>query len=228
MSVVLSRRVLLLDVMGTLVHDPFYVEVPAFFGMSLGELVAAKDPHAWPWFEAAAIDEAELQRRFFQDGRAFDFAGLKQAMAGAYALLPGIEALLGELSAAGVEMHALSNYPCWFQLIEERLALSRWISWTFVSCKTGLRKPAPSTYRHALGALGVVATDALFVDDREDNCAAARGEGLAALRFTDAATLREALAESGWLRVRPGSEGCGRGAGAAASPIEPSRRDGAL
>ena len=191
--------------MGTLVHDPFYVEVPAFFGMSLPELVAAKDPHAWPRFEQAAIDEAELLRRFFLDGRAVDGEGLKAAMSRAYELLPGIEALLGELSTAGVEMHALSNYPCWYALIEERLELSRWMSWTFVSCKTGLRKPAPHAYRHAIHALGVSPAGALFVDDREDNCAAARREGLAALQFTDAASLREALAAAGWLDVRPAS-----------------------
>lgn len=204
-----SRRVLLLDVMGTLVHDPFYVEVPAFFGMSLDELVAAKDPYAWPRFERAAIDEAELLRRFFQDRRAVDGEGLKAAMADAYAWLPGIEALLSDLRAAGVEMHALSNYSCWWTLIEERLELSRFMAWTFVSCKTGLRKPAPSTYRHALAALGVSAAETMFVDDREDNCIGARGEGITAVRFADAASLRRALATTGWLHVRAGSTGCG-------------------
>lgn len=204
-----ARRVLLLDVMGTLVHDPFYVEVPAFFGMSLDELVAAKDPLAWPRFECSSIGEAELFTRFFRDGRAVDGEGLKAAMASAYALLPGIEALLGELFAAGVEMHALSNYPCWYALIEERLALSRFLSWTFVSCKTGLRKPSPSAYRHAIHALGVAPADALFVDDRESNCVAARAEGIAALRFTDASSLRAELAHARWLDVRPASSGCG-------------------
>lgn len=197
-----ARRVLLLDVMGTLVRDPFYTEVPAFFGMSLEDLVAAKDPHAWPKFERGELSEAELVRRFFQDGRAVDGEGLKAAMSAGYALLPGIEALLDDLKAAGVEMHALSNYSCWYVLIEQRLALSRWLSWTFVSCKTGLRKPAPQAYRHAIGALGVRAADTVFVDDREDNCAAARGEGIAAVRFTDCAALRGALDRVGWLDVR--------------------------
>ena len=31
------RPVLLFDVMGTLVHDPFFAEMPEFFGMSFDE-----------------------------------------------------------------------------------------------------------------------------------------------------------------------------------------------
>jgi len=45
-----------------------------------------------------------------------------------------MEALLGRLAGSGYELHALSNYPSWFQLIEEKLQLSRYLSWTFVSC----------------------------------------------------------------------------------------------
>ena len=39
--------ILLLDVMGTLVYEPFHTELPAFFGMTLEELYAAKHPTAW-------------------------------------------------------------------------------------------------------------------------------------------------------------------------------------
>ena len=47
----MSGRVLLLDVMGTLVYDPFYVEVPRFFGLELAELHDAGTAGllvAWP------------------------------------------------------------------------------------------------------------------------------------------------------------------------------------
>ena len=39
-------EVLLLDVMGTLVYDPFRVEMPAFLGLSFEQLRAQKHPHA--------------------------------------------------------------------------------------------------------------------------------------------------------------------------------------
>ena len=47
----MKRPVLLFDVMETLVEEPFYRAVPAFFGMELDELVRAKHPSAWAEFE---------------------------------------------------------------------------------------------------------------------------------------------------------------------------------
>lgn len=184
--------------MSTLVRDPFYEDVPRFFETSLSDLVATKDPDAWPAFERGHIDGPTLCERFFRDRRPVDRRGLCATMADGYAWLPGVEAIVAELSAAGVEMHALSNYPRWYALIEDRLRPSRYLSWTFVSCKTGLRKPEAAAYRHAVMALGVAPRDATFIDDRDDNCAAARACGLAAFRFEDAAQLRRDLRADGW------------------------------
>ena len=49
--------ILLFDIMDTLVRDPFYEDVPAFFGMSLKELIDCKHPTAWAEFEKGLIDE---------------------------------------------------------------------------------------------------------------------------------------------------------------------------
>lgn len=190
---------LLLDVMGTLVHDPFYVEVPAFFGMTLDELIAAKHPSAWAEFERGAIDEAALRARFFRDGRAFDLAGLKACMQRHFTLLEGVEALLADLAARRVEMHALSNYSPWWRLIDASTGLSRFLDWTFVSCDTGVRKPDPRAYEGALETLGARASDVVFVDDREENCTAARELGIDAIRFENVAGLRAELAQRGLL-----------------------------
>ena len=193
----MSRHVLLLDVMGTLVYEPFYHEVPAFFGMSLEDLLAAKHPTAWAEFERGEIDEVELERKFFKDGRAYDHEGMRAAMEAAYELLDGIEELLSDLKRAGVEMHALSNYPDWYLLIERKLALSRFLRWSFVSCRTGHRKPAPEAYRAAIAGVGRPLADLLFVDDRDENCAAARALGIESIRFKSAESLRGALVAQG-------------------------------
>jgi FMN phosphatase YigB (HAD superfamily) len=78
-------------------------------------------------------------------------------------------------------------------MIEQRLGVGRFVRWTFVSCKTGLRKPDARVFVHATRALGVVPGDAVFVDDRADNCDAARAAGLAAVRFQDADQVRAEL-----------------------------------
>ena len=190
---------LLLDVMSTLVHDPFHIEVPAFLGMTLEQLLEAKHPTLWAEFERNEIDEGELFARFFRDGRAFDGPGMKQHMVQHYRFLPGIEDLLADLRSAGVAMHALSNYPDWYHEIEERTQLSRYVTWSFVSCDTGLRKPDPGAYLHAASTLGLAPELCLFVDDQERNVHAASALGMQALTFEGAAELRRELGARGLL-----------------------------
>ncbi len=192
-------RVLLLDVLDTLVHDPFYDEVLEFFGMSLDELFAVKDKQAWFAFERGELREQDMRARYFADGRALDLEGLRACMRAHYRLLPGVEELLTELRAAGVPMHALSNYPVWFELIEARLGLSRFLSWSFVSCRTGVRKPDAGAFLGAARALGVAPSRCLFVDDREKNCAGARAVGMSAHRFEGSEGLRAELVRRGLL-----------------------------
>lgn len=193
----MTERVLLLDVMGTLVSDPFFVEMPTFFGLTFEEMLKRKEPTAWLEFERDEIDEHTFLTRFFVDHAPFDHAAFMAAVQSGYRLLPGIEALLQDLRRNGVTMHAFSNYPRWYERVEMRTQLSRYLDWTFVSCLTSLRKPAPAAYQHAIERLGVPAARCVFVDDREDNCRAARTQGMHAIRFTDAAALRTALAELG-------------------------------
>ena len=196
------RPILLFDVMDTLVHEPFYFEMPAFFGMSLEELLAVKHPTAWIDFELGRMEEDEFLATFFRDGRGFDQAGFLRMVSDAYRWLPGMEALLGRLSGQGYVVHALSNYPSWYRRIEERLGLSRFLEWSFVSCDTGVRKPDPEAFAGAAEKLGVPSGDCLLIDDREPNCAAARALGMPAVRFTSAEDLARELAARGLPEAR--------------------------
>lgn len=193
------RPVLLFDVMGTLVHDPFFAEMPEFFGMTFEELLAAKHPNAWIEFELGQRDQESFLDDFFADGRSFDHQSFVSAVAAAYRWLPGMEALLRDLTAAGCAMHAFSNYPIWYRLIEERLRLSRYLDWSFVSCRTGVRKPAAEAYALVLHELGASGEHCLFIDDRPSNCEAASAHGIRALRFEGADSLRAVLRQLGVL-----------------------------
>lgn len=195
----MKRPILLLDVMDTLVHDPFYEEVLAHFGMSLEEVFAVKDKEASKAFERGELTEADMRTRYFTDGRVIDLDGLRDAMIGGYRWLDGIERLLTDLKNAGVAMHALSNYPSWYALLDARLGVSRYLSWRFVSCRTGVRKPSADAYLGAARALGVQPPECLFVDDREKNCAGARAVGMPAIRFESADQLRHELSVRGLL-----------------------------
>jgi HAD superfamily hydrolase (TIGR01509 family) len=161
--------------------------------MPLAELVPLLSFDAWAEFESGAIDEATFERRFFRDGRAYDHRGLVDTLTEAYRWLPGMEALVRDLAAAGIEMHVLSNYPPWYRIIDHRLGISRYMPWTFVSCQTGVRKPAPEAFAGPLRALARDPADVLFVDDREANCDAARALGICSIRFESADALRTVL-----------------------------------
>jgi HAD superfamily hydrolase (TIGR01509 family) len=185
--------ILLFDAMSTIVHEPFVKEVPAFFEMPLEELVPQLSYDAWVEFEKGAIDEGEFQRRFFKDGRSWDYDGLVAMLRRTYRYVDGMEALLAELAAANTPMHILSNYPSWYQIIEDRLAVTRFLPWTFVSCDTGVRKPDRDAYLGAARTLGTSPERCLFIDDRRDNVTAARAVGMQAIEFRGTDDLRAQL-----------------------------------
>jgi HAD superfamily hydrolase (TIGR01509 family) len=193
-------KTILWDVMDTLVVDPFRHVMPAFFGMTLAQLLEEKHPTAWGRFERSELSELEFLATFFKDGRSYDRDGFKARVRASYRWIEGIEALLARLRERGADMHALSNYPQWYTWIEERLGLSRYLSWSFVSCHTRLRKPDPAAYELAAQQLGLGPEQLLFIDDRKVNCDAARTMGWSAIHFQgDVAELERALVALGSL-----------------------------
>jgi FMN hydrolase / 5-amino-6-(5-phospho-D-ribitylamino)uracil phosphatase len=198
----MTTPILLLDVMDTLVVDPFFEAVPAFFGLTLEELLAAKHPTAWIDFELGRCAAETYYSTMFVDSRRFDHRAFERHVRDAYQWVEGMPDLLARLAAVGVEMHALSNYPVWYRLIEEALEVSRFVKWSFVSCRTGVRKPDPGAYVGAAGALCRAMDQCLVIDDRESNCAAARAAGMPALVFASAPALERDLVARGVLPAR--------------------------
>ncbi|XP_074272416.1 flavin mononucleotide hydrolase 1, chloroplatic-like [Silene latifolia] len=189
--------VLLFDVMDTIVRDPFYQDIPQFFGMPMKELLECKHPTAWNEFEKGLIDEDELARKFFKDGRHFDLEGLKMCMKNGYSYIDGVEGLLSSLKHNNYEMHAFTNYPIWYQMIEEKLKLSNYLSWTFCSCTIGKQKPDPEFYSEVLSVLDVEPGSCIFIDDRMKNIEGAVNAGMIGLQFKDADVLRSELLSLG-------------------------------
>lgn len=185
--------ILLFDIMDTIVRDPFYHDVPAFFRMPMEELLECKHPTAWIEFEKGLINETELARKFFKDGRDFDLEGLKNCMRRGYSYIEGVEGLLRALKQNNYEMHAFTNYPIWYEMIEDKLKLSTFLSWTFCSCTIGKRKPEPDFYLEVLRHLDVEPASCVFIDDRMRNVEAAEDVGIVGLHFKNADSLRQDL-----------------------------------
>jgi HAD superfamily hydrolase (TIGR01509 family) len=185
--------------MDTLVADPFRDAIPGYFGLTLQELLEQKHPTAWVEFEKGELTLAEYCARMFADGRAVDHEKFLAHVRPAYRFIDGIEPLLSELQAARVEMHALSNYPELYRVMDEQVGLSRFIQPTFVSYLTRVRKPDPEAYLGAAHTLGRSPAECLFVDDRPRNTRAAEAVGMPSIVFENAAQLRNELTARGAL-----------------------------
>lgn len=116
----------------------------------------------------------------------------------AYAFVPGMDALLQRLTAAGCTVHAFSNYPIWWRLIERRLRPSRLgLRWSFLSShgpSLGLRKPEPQAFDAVLQALDAPPESVIFIDDTLANVEAANACKIQGLHFSSTRQLESDLA----------------------------------
>jgi hypothetical protein len=79
-------------------------------------------------------------QRFLQTRKILSEEGneFKRMLHDSYQFVDGMDTLLQELNMKGYEVHALSNYSEWYQIIEKRHRLSQYgLKWSFVSCNSG-------------------------------------------------------------------------------------------
>jgi FMN hydrolase / 5-amino-6-(5-phospho-D-ribitylamino)uracil phosphatase len=191
---------LCLDLMGTIIADPYLDALEAGTGMDVRTAHRFKDPQAWPDFEMAVIDEATFVARFFvadaAEGLRFDADAFHCARRRGYAFLPGMAELL-DATEGRVRRYVASNYPVWIEELADTFDLWRRTDGIFASCHLGVRKPDPAFYTELLARIPHDPSECLFVDDRAVNCAAAEEAGMKSHLFTDAADLRRRLAAEG-------------------------------
>ena len=97
--------------------------------------------------------------------------------------------LVQAFRAAGGRTAFLSNgVPEVMERIRQDRVLEDFFDAVIVSCEVGLAKPDPAIFRLTLTRLGVAPDDALFVDDRAVNTAAAHAIGMQTLTFSRAHT----------------------------------------
>lgn len=110
---------------------------------------------------------------------------------------PHVLDILYRARTAGLPMVLLSNAPAHLSNVLDATDWRRHLmDDALYSARLGLCKPDPAAYEHALAATGIADPGrVLFVDDRADNCRAARRLGLRTLHYTGSpADLRTAFA----------------------------------
>ncbi len=148
------------------------------------------------WERDAISAEAYLDATVFYEPRDFTHEQFLAAICAQSAVLPdGALGILKELAASGRAMVGCLNnearQPNDFRFRE--FGLRQYFDIALSSCYLGLRKPGAAIYQRALDILGKPAERILFIDDREENAAAAAAAGMKAIRFRGADQLRREL-----------------------------------
>ena len=88
--------------------------------------------------------------------------------------------VLAALRARGIKTAIVSNCDHWTYPVATAHDLGARVDAVVLSVDVGVTKPDPAIFRRALERLGVVAAEAVFVDDRPEYCAGAAALGLRA------------------------------------------------
>ena len=135
--------------------------------------------------EVPHFEEEFARRLSLEAGRMIPAEGLLQRMFDQFEHEPAMAALVLRAHRAGLRTGLLSNswgneYPRegWDEMFDAIV----------ISGEVGMRKPEPRIFFHLLDLLGVTPEQAVFVDDLEQNCAAARELGIVTVQHRDYAT----------------------------------------
>jgi len=119
--------------------------------------------------------------------------------------IDGAVDVLAELKAGGVRCLALSNMePATFTARLDRFPFMNWFDGHVISGLEGVAKPDPRIFRRLLRRYRLEPAATVFIDDSPANIEAARGQGMAAVRYTSAGELRSQLRSLGLTALKPG------------------------
>ncbi|BDR52512.1 haloacid dehalogenase [Bombiscardovia nodaiensis] len=113
-------------------------------------------------------------------------------------VIPGMDQLVRELSAAGLHLWGLTNASR--ESVDaglEKFEILRLMEGIVVSADECLRKPDPLIYQVMLRRFRITAEQTLFIDDRPENVRAAQALGIHSLLFTGADQIKRDLRQLG-------------------------------
>jgi HAD superfamily hydrolase (TIGR01509 family) len=163
-------------------------------------LVANAIPHEGEYFEASrCMDMGELTPQQFLNelsrlqGRTVTLEELE-----ANAKLDKEVVAIADSLRKDYSIALLSNAPSAFiRALFAEHDLERLFHQIVISSEVGMVKPNADIFELTLQRLGIVASQAIFIDDNEEHVRAARGVGIKSVQFTSAKELRNQLNDLG-------------------------------
>lgn len=148
------------------------------------------------WEKGELSDDAFLKQTVFFKERSFTSTDFIQAVRAQSKWLPGgaKNVIAAARAHSGLKMAMLNNESG--PLNDFRIAtfrLEQYFDGFFCSAYLGMRKPDPRIFRAGTSMLHFKPEECAFVDDRENNCAAAAGVGMHAIQYKGEEQLTDAL-----------------------------------
>jgi epoxide hydrolase-like predicted phosphatase len=161
---------------------------------------------AWQEAKVGMISGREYWRRIMTElGHAAedDVDAFRQALFAGHTLDGAVVALAERLHGR-FPLGLLSNATDELEgLLEEQYGIHHLFDVVVNSARAKVAKPDPRAYQLVLDGLGVAADEALFIDDKQRNIAAAEALGIPSILFTNAAALERELVARGLLAPMP-------------------------
>jgi len=181
-------RNVILDIGRVLIGFEWMEYINRLFDEETGQKVtdALWKTHYWWELDRAVLSEEEILEKFYSAGpdvkdwlrEAFDRVG--ECMTRFEYAIPWIE----DLKENGYRVYYLSNYSEHLMRANpEVLDFLPHMDGGVFSCYVKLIKPDPEIYRTLMDKYDLKAEECLFIDDREENVAAARELGMQGIRF---------------------------------------------
>lgn len=207
-----NLKAVIFDYGEVLCHRPTPEEnarLARFFEVGVEALPALWERNRGPYDRGDLTAEAYWSKLAEDAGIEMDPGKLEEICALDMAMWSNVNTAMVEwvhqLRSSGLKVGLLSNmHP---DMVEHCRKQFRWLdNFDFVtfSGEVSLIKPDRAIYEHTLRGLGVIASEALFLDDREVNIEAARRLGIHAIRFCSLEQLRNDLTAAGFP-ILPGN-----------------------
>jgi len=170
------------------------------FGVDLAEYEKRHDAANYYWERGLHDARWFFDQTVFYEPRKFTFDDLWPEVEGqSQMLFPETGEILGllrglrqfRIATLNNESRELNNYRI------NNFGLRDYFDFFICSGYAGEMKPGRAIYRTALEVSGAPAAETLFVDDKPENCEAARAQGMQAIHFTSPSALRSSLTEFG-------------------------------
>jgi putative hydrolase of the HAD superfamily len=169
-------------------------------GVDLAEYEARHDAANFYWERGLSTAREFFDRTVFFKPRDFTFEQLWQGVCGESGVLnPECYDILDRLGARGrYRLATLNNESRELNAYRlDAFDLRRRFAYFICSGYVHEMKPLPGIYRAAIDISGLTAGQALFIDDKQENCDAATAFNMKAIRFESPAQLRAELLKMG-------------------------------